>query len=57
MAHFTPGLLRTAKHCLGKISTVRAEIRTIRFMNSLPADIRKDIGWPERYAERHGDHR
>ncbi|MGB3387209.1 MAG: hypothetical protein WBA88_04430 [Pseudaminobacter sp.] len=57
MAHFAPGFLRTARHYLGKISTLRAEIRTVRFMNSLPADIRKDIGWPERYTERHADHR
>lgn len=52
MAQFVPGLLRTTRHYLGKISTMRAEVRTVRFMNSLPADIRKDIGWPERYAQR-----
>jgi hypothetical protein len=57
MAHFAPGLLHTARHYFGKISTIRAEVRTARFMNSLPADIRKDIGWPERYAEREADHR
>jgi hypothetical protein len=31
---------------------MRNEIRTQRFMNALPADIRKDIGWPDMYAER-----
>lgn len=57
MAHFAPGLLCTARHYFGKMNTLRTEIRTVRFMNSLPADIRKDIGWPERYEERHAQHR
>jgi hypothetical protein len=40
------------QHYVGKIRTMRNEIRTQRFMNSLPADLRKDIGWPDMYSER-----
>jgi hypothetical protein len=29
---------------------MRDEIRTERVLNSLPASIRKDIGWPSSYA-------
>ena len=45
------------QHYVGKVRTMRNEIRTQRLMNSLPADIRKDIGWPDMYAERrsHGN--
>jgi hypothetical protein len=39
--------LRTAKHYAGKLRTMRQEVRTRRFIDSLPADIRKDIGWPD----------
>ena len=45
-------ILRSVQHYVGKIRTMRNEIRTQRFMNSLPADIRKDIGWPDMYSER-----
>ncbi|MBZ9703887.1 MULTISPECIES: hypothetical protein [unclassified Mesorhizobium] len=45
-------ILRGMQHYVGKIRTMRNEIRTQRFINSLPADIRKDIGWPDMYAER-----
>lgn len=31
----------------GKVQTMRNTIRTERFLASLPADIRKDIGWPD----------
>lgn len=40
--------VHTMKHYVGKIRTIRNEIRTQRFLASLPADIRKDIGWPDR---------
>ncbi|WP_181173786.1 hypothetical protein [Mesorhizobium sp. B2-3-12] len=43
-------ILRGMQHYVGKIRTMRNEIRTQRFMNALPADIRKDIGWPDMYA-------
>ena len=29
------------------LRALREDIRTERILNSLPADIRKDIGWPE----------
>ncbi|WP_421915934.1 hypothetical protein [Mesorhizobium sp.] len=45
-------ILRGMQHYVGKIRTMRNEIRTQRFMNALPPDIRKDIGWPDMYAER-----
>ncbi|WP_082583421.1 hypothetical protein [Mesorhizobium sp. Root695] len=48
-------ILRGVQHYVGKIRTMRNEIRTQRFMNSLPADIRKDVGWPDMYAERRFD--
>lgn len=35
---------------VGKIRTIRNEIRTERLLNSLSADIRADIGWPDMYA-------
>ena len=38
-------ILRGMQHYVGKVRTMRNEIRTQRFMNALPADIRKDIGW------------
>ncbi|MER9252058.1 hypothetical protein NKI59_09615 [Mesorhizobium sp. M0598] len=45
-------ILRSVQHYVGKIRTIRNEIRTQRFMNALPADIRKDIGWPDMYGDR-----
>ncbi|QAZ43984.1 hypothetical protein C1M53_14570 [Mesorhizobium sp. Pch-S] len=35
---------------VGKIRTIRNEIRTERLLNSLSADIRSDIGWPDMYS-------
>jgi hypothetical protein len=43
------GILNSVQNYVGKIRTMRNEIRTQRFMNSLPADLRKDIGWPDMY--------
>jgi len=45
-------ILRRTPHYAGKVRTVRNEIRTLRFLNTLPADIRKDIGWPDVYDGR-----
>jgi len=45
-------ILRGMRHYVGKIRTVRNEIRTQRFLNTVPADIRKDIGWPDLYDGR-----
>ncbi|WP_181182729.1 hypothetical protein [Mesorhizobium sp. B3-1-9] len=36
-------ILRSVQHYVGRIRTVPNEIRTQRFLNTLPADIRKDI--------------
>jgi hypothetical protein len=43
-------ILRNVQHYVGKMRTIRNEIRTQRFMNALPPSIRKDIGWPDMYA-------
>lgn len=34
---------------VGKLRTMRNEIRTRRALDSLPAELRKDIGWPDQY--------
>ena len=39
------------------LRALREDIRTERILNSLPAEIRKDIGWPEIYAGRRSWHR
>lgn len=52
----TPRLLRAIRRYAGKIRTMRNEIRTERLLNSLPSDIRKDIGWPDSFAARYGRH-
>jgi hypothetical protein len=45
-------LVRSIRHYAGKIQTIRNELRTERFLESLPADIQKDIGWPDRFDRR-----
>lgn len=45
MTPFT--ILHTMKRYVGKVRTMRNEIRTERFLNALPADLRADIGWPD----------
>ena len=52
MTTFTPNIFRAIRHYAGKVQTMRDDVRTERFLNSLPADIRKDIGWPDTYAAR-----
>lgn len=42
-------ILRGMQHYVGKVRTMHNEIRARRFMNALPADVRKDIGWPDMY--------
>ncbi|MEP9372857.1 hypothetical protein [Mesorhizobium sp. KR1-2] len=49
---FTPEFFRAVRHYAGKIQTMRDQIRTERFFNSLPESIQKDIGWPDTYAAR-----
>ncbi|MGB3537620.1 MAG: hypothetical protein WBA42_05635 [Mesorhizobium sp.] len=45
MTHFS--ILHAVRRYVGKVRTLRNEIRTERFLNSLPSDIRADIGWPD----------
>ncbi len=52
MTAFTPSIFRSIARYAGKIRTMRNDIRTERFLNSLPAELRKDIGWPDMLAER-----
>lgn len=52
MNMFAP--FRSVRRYVGKMKTIRDEIRTERFMNSLSDDLRKDIGWPDRYQQRGG---
>lgn len=42
--------VRSIRRYAGKVQTLRNQIRTERFLNRLPADIRKDIGWPDRFG-------
>ena len=44
--------IRSIRRYVGKLQTIRNEIRTERLMCGLPDDLRKDIGWPDRYARR-----
>lgn len=53
MAAFTPSLFGTISRYAGKIRTLHDDIRTRRLLNSLPAQIRKDIGWPDQFIGRH----
>lgn len=41
---------RSIRSYVGKVQTLRNQVRTERFLNSLPNDIRKDIGWPDRFG-------
>ena len=47
MSAHTPGFLGTFRQYAGKLKTMRDDARTRRFLDSLPNDIRKDIGWPD----------
>ena len=51
-----PRLLRAIRRYAGKVRMMHDEIRTVRLLNSLPKDIRKDIGWPDSFAARYGRH-
>ena len=43
-------VVRSIRRYAGKVQTLRNEMRAERFLDSLPADIRKDIGWPDRFG-------
>ena len=53
MGAFTPKLFRTISRYAGKIRTLRDDIRTKRLLNSLPAQTRRDIGWPDQFTDHH----
>ena len=42
------------KRYAGRIRAIRNDIRTERFLNSLPPEIRADIGWPDMHGSRGG---
>ena len=54
MTPHNTGFLGTFRQYAGKLKTMRDEARTVRLLDSLPADLRKDIGWPDRYSELRG---
>ncbi len=54
MGTFGSGVLGTFRPYAGKLKTMRNEARTARLLDSLPAELRKDIGWPDRYFELRG---
>jgi hypothetical protein len=52
MENFPPTFFKAVGRYTASFRAMRDEIRTERFLNSLPASIRKDIGWPDNYAAR-----
>ncbi|MDQ6434005.1 hypothetical protein RB623_08090 [Mesorhizobium sp. LHD-90] len=44
-------VVRSIRQYTGKMQTLRNQARTERYLNSLPASIRKDIGWPDRFGK------
>lgn len=54
MNTFNSTFMGTFRQYAGKLRTIRDEVRTQRFLNSLPNEVRKDIGWPDRYPELRG---
>jgi hypothetical protein len=57
MTPTTPSIFRTIARYAGKIRTMHENIRAERVMNALPAELRKDIGWPDMLAERRAGRR
>ena len=45
MNPFAP--FHAVRRYIGKMRTIHEEIRTVRYLNSLPGQVRKDIGWPD----------
>lgn len=41
-----PGFVANMRAYIGRIRTMRKEIRTRRLLDSLPPHIQADIGWP-----------
>lgn len=44
-------IIGTIRRYTGKARTLRNESRTERVFNSLPPQLRSDIGWPDRRTE------
>ncbi|MEO9336509.1 hypothetical protein ABFT80_03605 [Mesorhizobium sp. SB112] len=47
MTTFGSNFFGRMRHYAGKLQTLRNDARTERFLNSLPEEIRRDIGWPD----------
>jgi len=45
---------RSVRDYAGRVRAVRAQLRTERLLNELPASMRKDIGWPDQYEMQRG---
>jgi hypothetical protein len=52
MTASTPSLFRALRRYAGKIQTMRDDMRTKRVLNSLSAQTRRDIGWPDQFTDR-----
>ena len=52
MNAYAPRLVSTLRRLAGNVRRKHDEFRMEHFMYSLPEDIRKDIGWPDIYADR-----
>ena len=48
------GIFRSVRDYAGRVRAVRAQLRTERLLNELPASMRKDIGWPDHYEMQRG---
>ncbi len=44
-------ILHALRRYVGKVRTLRNEIRTERLLNSLPPGVRADIGWPDLHKD------
>lgn len=49
MTRNSPTVLSTIRRYAGKMQTIRNQIRTERMIAGLPEDLKKDIGWPDRF--------
>lgn len=51
MTTFNSSLIGTFRQYAGKLKTMRDDARTRRALDSLSPELRKDIGWPDRYHD------
>jgi hypothetical protein len=52
MNPFNLGPMAAIGRYTANLRALREDIRTERILNALPADVRRDIGWPEIYEGR-----